>query len=62
MSEVVKASQDNASGTMCYLPDLWRILTLILYKYSDAQINLRFSLSVEKVDSDVYLAILNAAP
>ncbi len=61
-SELVEASRDNTSGIICYLLGLWRISILNLCKYSDAQINLRFSLSVEEVDSDICLAIPNAAP
>ncbi len=60
MSELIKASQNNASGTIYYLPSLLYMISILnLCKYLDAQINLKFSLSVEKVESDVYLAIPN---
>ena len=52
-SEFVEASQNNILGTICYFPGLWRISILNFYKYSEARINLRFSLSVEEIDSNV---------
>ena len=61
-SEFVETSQHNALNTICYLPSFWCISILNLYKYLKAQINLRFSLSVEDIDSIICLAIPNAVP
>lgn len=58
--KLAKASQNNVLGTIYYLSNLWHISILNLCKYLNIQINVRFNLFIDEIDSNICLAIPNA--